>query len=298
MHRSHQPQSRKEQEDILCLNCYQTGHRRQDPCPNSSLIGCSNCLRREVLTSMCNCKDHDKPDPPQTLRFVKGKSGGVLIFIDVEIRGKYFETVINTRAEETLIGNSVYTWLLQLGYSSKDERRITVPIKVIGPALDLKCKIQKFLEYPIEIGTDFIFSKGFTFGLFNVFLDSRRSPVANTPNEVNYLYDLVPDGLALRRYLERKGQLPSTRNNQSTVRKYQRQPRKSISPKSTFRKLKKETPSKAQCFASKSIEVRSDDEPTKKRRRSISPNRRSSPRLKVKSQVSPQHQSNRKHKNK
>lgn len=229
-------------EDVLCLNCYKTGHRRHDPCPNSSIMACSRCFRRDVISDMCNCRNRDKPNPPQTLRFVKGNVHP-LLFIDVEIRGRYYEAVINTRAEESIIGNSVFKWLTELGYSSNDQRRITVPIKIVGPPIDLKCKIERYLEYPLEIGMDYLFQKGLTFGFLNVFLNSKYSPVSTYPNETNYVYDLVPEGLPLREYLERKGQLPTNnekkRSGQSSPRA---PPKKRV--KSEISKPIKDTPRK------------------------------------------------------
>lgn len=56
--------------EILCLNCYRTGHCRNDPCPNPGIVACSQCFLVNVFTQRCNCQNPQKPRPLQTLRLV------------------------------------------------------------------------------------------------------------------------------------------------------------------------------------------------------------------------------------
>lgn len=192
---------------VLCLNCYRTGHRRQDPCPNQGIVSCSKCFLTNVFSKTCNCHYPQKPRPPQALRLV-GDSGAPRIFIDLEIHGRYFEALINTASTETQIGNTVLKWLLELGYSSHQDhpKYIRVPIKNNGHPVEINCKVQRYLEYPLEIGMDYICQSGFSFQMGTIKVTSKHSPIMRNPNHYDYLYNLQPHGMALKRYLERKGE--------------------------------------------------------------------------------------------
>lgn len=188
-------------EEDLCLNCYRTGHHRQS-CSHQGIIACSICFMANVFTKGCNCKDPQKPKSRQTLRFVEDH----IMFVDVEIHGREFAALINPSSKITKIGNQVLVWLFERGYSSREEHpsHLTIPIITHGQPIELTCKVQRFLETSLELGTDFLVRQGFKFQLGNIQLDSRRSPIMKTPNDYEYLYNMKPWGESLNRYLERK----------------------------------------------------------------------------------------------
>lgn len=188
-------------EEDLCLNCYRTGHHRQS-CTYQGIIACSICFRANVFTQTCNCKKPHKPKPKQTLRFVEDN----LMYIDVEIHGREFQALINTSSKITRIGNTVLNWLFERGYSSKEEHPsyLTIPIITHGQPIKITCKVQRFLENSMELGTDFLARQGFKFQLGNLQLDSRRSPIMRGPSQYEYLYNMKPWGDTLKHYLERK----------------------------------------------------------------------------------------------
>lgn len=195
-------------EEDLCLNCYRTGHHRY-ACPNQGIIACSICFMSNVFTKNCNCKNPQKPRPRQTLRFVKDH----LMFVDVEIHGREFPALINTSSKITKIGNTVLNWLLEVGYSSKEEypSKLTIPILTHGQPIELSCKVQRFLENHLELGTDFLTRQGFKFQLGNIQLDSHLSPIMESPKQYEYLYSMRPWGSKLQHYLDRK------RSNETSV---------------------------------------------------------------------------------
>lgn len=95
----------------------------------------------------------------------------------------------------------------------------------MGQPLELTCKVQRFLEHSLELGSDFMKHHGFKFQLGNIQLDSRCSPVMKTPKSYEYLYDMEPWGNDLRQYLENKRQLqyqPRSRyaNNKPNTKSY------------------------------------------------------------------------------
>ena len=116
-------------ESVLCLNCFRSGHHRQDPCTNPGIIACSRCFLVNVFSKTCNCHDRLKPKPPQALRLA-GASNAPLMFMDLQIHGRNYEVLINTSLTESRIGNNVLKWLFELGYSSQDAypTKLKVPI--------------------------------------------------------------------------------------------------------------------------------------------------------------------------
>lgn len=198
-------------EEVLCLNCYRTGHHRHS-CPYQGIVACSICFMTNVFTQNCNCKFPQKPKPRQTLRFVEDH----LMVVDVEIQGREFEALINPSSKVTKIGNIVLNWLYERGYSSKEQHpsHLTIPIVTHGKPIELTCKVQRFLENSLELGTDFLARQGFKFQLGNIQLDSKRSPVMKSSDQYEHLYNMEPWGDSLRQYLERKNQ-----NHQSYNRK-------------------------------------------------------------------------------
>lgn len=194
------------QRDLLCLNCYRTGHHRF-ACKNQGIIACSICFLSNVFTQRCN---HQKPQnqnpiPRQTLRFVHGN----IMYVDVDVYGQTFEALVNPSSKVTKIGISVLEWLYELGHSSKEEHpsHLRVPLLTMGQPIELICKVTRFLENPLELGTDFMVRHGFKFQLGNIQIDSKRSPIMKNPTSFEYLYNMEPWGDDLRSYLNRKREL-------------------------------------------------------------------------------------------
>lgn len=200
-------------EEDLCLNCYRTGHHRHS-CPYQGIVACSICFMANVFTQNCNCKNSQKPRARQALRFVEDH----LMFIDVEIYGHKFEALINTSSKVTKIGNIVLNWLYEKGYSSEEQHpsHLKIPIVTHGKPIELTCKVLRFLENSVELGTDFLTRQGFKFQLGSIQLDSKRSPVMKNPRHYDHLYNMEPWGDALKQYLDRKNSSHNSDNRKRT----------------------------------------------------------------------------------
>lgn len=194
----------------LCLNCYGLGHRRGG-CPEVGIIACSHCFIVNRFTKSCNCRKENTLSinpPPQVFRLA-GDPEKPLFYADIKISFKAFEAQISTGQSECTINHHLMKWLVELTELSEDDVEqdtsyITVPITHRNETLSMKCKVVRYQEREIILGTEYLMKKGFTFTFDRINLN-QNSIVLEHPRQIQRVYNLVPEGAELRRFVRHHG---------------------------------------------------------------------------------------------
>lgn len=197
----------------LCLNCYGLGHRRET-CLDQGIIACSRCFLLNRFTKSCKCdQTDDKMSPTGQVFRMAGDPDKPLFYADVHILFKNFEAQISTGQSECTINHHMAKWLQELTDLNKEVLvYMMVPITHRNETIEINCKVIRYQEHEIILGTEYLMKKRFTFTFDRIILN-ERSIVLPHSRQLQRVYNLSPRGDALRRYIKKQGGTLHPENN-------------------------------------------------------------------------------------
>lgn len=193
---------------LLCLNCYDFGHRR--PCYEPGIIACSKCYTLNRFTNGCNCTVPNpfSINPSGQVYRMAGDPEKPLFYMDVMIGFRMFEAQISNGQGTSTINHHLAKWLEGLTELVRDDiehgaDHVMVPINHRGETIKILCKIVRYQEHEIILGTDYQMKKGFNSTVDNITL-THKSIVLSHPREIQYVYNL-PSKEKLKRFVSSHG---------------------------------------------------------------------------------------------
>lgn len=126
-------------------------------------------------------------------------------YLDVKIFNRTFQALMNTGSENSSVNLTVVKWVqTKLRETLKlTIEKIEIPIEIKGVFTTVECMVTHDQEDDVQLGTHFLHFHGYQFGFNGLSMDSTKSPIAKTKNEISFVYNL-PDHQYLRQYLRRK----------------------------------------------------------------------------------------------
>lgn len=193
---------------LLCLHCYGLGHRR--PCSEPGILACSRCFTLNRFTVSCNCRNKHEQfvKPPGQLYRMAGDPAKPLFYMDIMIVFRRFEAQVSNGQTTSTINHHLAKWLEELTELVDDEvehddQHMVVPINHRGDTIRILCKVVRYQEQEIILGTDYQMKKGFSSTMDRITL-TQDSIVLSHPREIQYVYNL-PQGEPLRRFIRTHG---------------------------------------------------------------------------------------------
>lgn len=188
-----------------CFHCFKNDHSRKSKCPNYGVISCTSCFRLNVFTNKCNCKTRKQHQPLQVLRII-GNRNFQKWYIDLEVQNESIPARLNPCIARSRVSHEFADWLQSKTETSIYRDTNTITFKTIrkGSIIRIPCDVISSQEECVELGMEVMMALGYTLTMEGISINSSYSPMMSSPYETDFVYNHLPLGEDLRKYLNRK----------------------------------------------------------------------------------------------